>query len=84
MNSLKLRLIHTHDTEENWNAHPSFIPRAGELIVYDVDDNHSYERFKIGDGVTALKDLKFTIDAAIDALFEHDTDVIYLDGGRII
>ena len=30
----------------------NFIPRQGEIIVYDVDATHTYERFKIGDGVT--------------------------------
>lgn len=45
------RIIQKHDTEANWNKAVDFIPFAGELIVYDPDDNHPYPRFKFGDGV---------------------------------
>lgn len=83
MQSLNLRLIHTHDTESNWNALENFIPRAGEVIVYDVDKIFSYERFKIGDGKTKLKDLPFTVENVIESLFNIRNNIIYADGGRI-
>ena len=56
------RIIHKHDTEQNWNKATSFIPKQGELIIYDKDTTHSYERFKIGDGTTTVVNLPFTLD----------------------
>ena len=83
MNSLNLRIIHTHDTEENWNKCTTFIPRAGELIVYDVDENHTYERFKIGDGVKTITELSFTLDSTLESMLHIENNVIYADAGRI-
>ena len=57
------RIIHKHETEENWLKATSFIPRQGELIVYDIDENYSYERVKIGDGVQNVNNLPFVNDA---------------------
>lgn len=59
---LSSRIIHKHDLAENWEKATNFIPRQGELIVYDRDSNYTYERFKIGDGVTKVNDLSFTND----------------------
>lgn len=59
--TLKTRIIHKHDVELNWNKAINFIPKQGEIIVYDIDSNHSYERIKIGDGVTNVNNLPFVI-----------------------
>lgn len=32
---------------------------AGELIIYDIDENYSYKRLKIGDGETLINSLPF-------------------------
>lgn len=83
-NSLNTRIIHTHDTQENWNSCTSFIPKAGELIVYDIDGIFDYERFKIGDGINSVTDLPFTTDIVVKALFGVDVNnTISLDAGRI-
>lgn len=83
MSSLNLRIVHTHDTESNWNKHETFIPKAGEIIVYDIDEQHSNERFKIGDGVKTIKELPFTIDNIIESIFNIQNNTIYADAGRI-
>lgn len=57
--SIKSRIQHKHDTEANWNKAINFIPMQGEIIVYDIDENHDYERIKIGDGVNNINDLFF-------------------------
>lgn len=44
------RIIHKHDIETNWNKAVNFVPKQGEIIVYDIDATYPYERFKIGDG----------------------------------
>ena len=59
---LNSRIIHKHDTEVNWLKATNFIPKQGELIVYDIDDSHDYERFKIGDGVTNVAILPFVYE----------------------
>lgn len=56
---LKSRLLQKHDTEANWNKATNFIPKAGELIVYDVDDTYDYTRLKVGDGITIVSNLPF-------------------------
>lgn len=61
--NINTRIVHKHDTETNWNLATNFIPKQGEIIVYDIDDTHSYPRIKIGDGVTNVNDLPFAIDA---------------------
>ena len=53
------RIIHKHDIEENWDKATGFIPKQGEIIVYDIDDNYEYERIKIGDGETNVNNLPF-------------------------
>ena len=52
------RIINKHDTEENWSK-ANFIPKQGELIIYDKDDTHDIARFKIGDGTTNVNELLF-------------------------
>lgn len=56
-----VRIINKHDTEANWQKATGFTPKQGELIVYDVDTNYSYERIKIGDGVQNVNDLPFCV-----------------------
>lgn len=72
--TLKTRIIHTHDTEQNWLKTKNFVPMSGELIIYDPDEIYFYSRFKIGDGVSNVNDLPF-----IDGF--GDTGVI--DAGNI-
>ena len=62
-NQIKTRIIHKHDTEANWNLATNFIPKQGEIIVYDKDSTYNYERFKIGDGLTIVSSLPFANDA---------------------
>lgn len=53
------RIQHKHDTEANWLKATNFAPLAGEIIVYDKDDTHDYQRIKIGDGTTKINNLPF-------------------------
>jgi hypothetical protein len=60
------RLILKHDTEENWNkagaeakGDKAFIPKQGEIIIYDRDNAYFYERLKIGDGISPVDVLPF-------------------------
>ena len=63
--NINARIIHKHDTEANWNLATNFTPKQGEIIVYDVDATHAYERFKIGDGVTNVTSLPFVTSIGV-------------------
>jgi hypothetical protein len=74
--TLKTRVIQKHDTETNWNnGDKEFIPFKGEIIIYDIDDNYNYERFKLGDGITPAIDLPFYLEHEISNLLEKMDDL---------
>lgn len=62
---VKARIVHKHDTEANFELATGFIPKEGELIIYDPDSNYNYTRVKIGDGVTVVSALPFFTTAQI-------------------
>lgn len=76
--TLNTRIVQKHDTQANWDKAINFIPKIGEIIVYDADDNYPYARTKIGDGVTTVSNLPFTVpegatdDEIIDMMLEID------------
>ena len=67
--NLKARIVHKHDTEANWQKATGFIPKMGELIVYDIDSTYDYERFKIGDGVTNVNSIPFADAHKVDQTY---------------
>ena len=69
--TLNSRIILKHDIEVNWSNSTNFIPKIGEIIVYDPDENHAAARVKIGDGVKTVMELAFIDDAAKEALFKE-------------
>ena len=58
--NMNTRIQHKHDTEANWNKALNFIPKIGEIIIYDIDENYNYSRFKIGDGIRTINNLEFS------------------------
>ena len=73
---MKTRIVHKHDIEKHWNNASNFYPYQGEIIIYDIETGdgdlpegrtvpYTYERFKIGDGITAVTDLPFTLDVIL-------------------
>ena len=69
------RVIQKHDVEANWLKATNFIPMQGEIIVYDIDANYSYERLKIGDGVKNVNALSFVDDALRETILEQVNSV---------
>ena len=55
--TVKTRIFNKHDTTANWNARSTFIPKAGEIIIYT--DIH---KVKIGDGTSTISSLPFIDD----------------------
>lgn len=74
---LNARIVHKHDVEANWLKATSFIPKQGEIVVYDIDVNYTYERFKIGDGKTVVSSLPFADNALKTSL---ETQINAVDG----
>ena len=69
--NIKTRIQHKHDTEANWNKATGFIPKIGELIVYDADGTYSYPRFKVGDGITSVVNLAFANEQVLSTQAIH-------------
>ena len=72
--NIKSRIVNKHAIESDWLKATNFVPLQGELIIYDIeidaDGNtlvlpegrttpYTYERFKIGDGITNVNELPF-------------------------
>lgn len=69
------RIVLKHDVESNWQLATGFSPMAGEIIIYDIDENYSYERIKIGDGVQNVNALPFVDDVLRTELIEQINNV---------
>lgn len=76
---LNIRLINKHDIEADWLKAVNFVPKQAEIIVYDVDENHNYERFKIGDGISAVNDLPFEATRFVNKKAEGNSVHLTLD-----
>lgn len=70
--NINSRIIQKHDTETNWLKATNFIPKLGELIIYDIDATHDYARIKIGDGTTVVSSLPFYGTVSIKAWTTSD------------
>ena len=64
--NVNARIIFKHDTEANWNSATNFVPKKGELILYDPDTTYDYTRIKIGDGSLKVSALPFLFDRLHD------------------
>ena len=65
------RIVHKHAVEADWIKATNFIPLQGELIVYDADATHDYERIKMGDGETLVNNLPFIYEPVTEADIEE-------------
>lgn len=80
--NINVRVQLKHDVEANWDKATTFIPYAGEVIIYDKDSTHTEERIKIGDGSKTVVALPFwnyvTIDE-VDEICGADIQVVGAD-----
>ena len=60
--NINSRIQHKHDIEANWLKASNFIPKIGEIIIYDPDENYPFSRVKIGDGNTNVNNLPLITD----------------------
>lgn len=76
---IQTRTTQKHDTEENWLKAVNFIPKKGEIIIYDKDSNYDYNRIKIGDGDKTASQLPFVTDNYLKTDNLVGTDGIVID-----
>lgn len=84
--TINARIQLKHDTTENWNKATSFIPKAGEVIIYDDYEIKRYTveeygetiektvfipNIKIGTGNAYVQDLAFVDEETRNILLEH-------------
>ena len=72
--TIQTRVQNKHDIEANWLLATNFVPLAGEIIIYDVDNEHPKIRVKVGNGVNLLKDLPWALDEATLEKLIDDTN----------
>lgn len=83
---INTRIQSKHDTTENWNKASGFIPKAGEIIIYDdyeiktqpveiqgevVNETIWIPNIKVGTGNAYVQDLPFVDETVRDILLEH-------------
>ncbi len=75
---VKTRIQNKHEPQANWDKATSFVPLAGELIVYEPDGNYTHPRFKIGDGSTVIGSLPFlhTLKTAGDITVDSNSGTV--------
>ena len=75
------RIILKHDIEAHWNLATGFIPKKGEIVIYDADEFHAYNRVKIGDGVKPVSVNQDSYhDDALPFFLENKVQIITWEG----
>jgi hypothetical protein len=69
------RIVMKHDTEGNWRSAVNFIPKRGEIIIYEDDNNYSLVGMKVGDGINYVADLPF-IDSALQTYLMQQIELV--------
>ena len=84
--TINTRIQLKHDTTANWNRANSFVPKAGEIIIYDDYEikNYTVEEYgetvekttlipniKIGTGNAYVQDLPFVDEKTREMLLDH-------------
>ena len=80
---MNARLSLLHKTEAEWKKLSSWKPEAGEFVIYDPDENFSYARVKVGDGIRTLQELDYFIVSALTDVLSKVKYSEIIDAGRI-
>ena len=94
-NTIKTRIQLKCDTEANWNKSvlvseggvekttgTSFVPRKGEVIIYEADDTHPFSRLKVGDGETNVVKLPFIDSNSVNNFYLADGTSMFPGVGK--
>ena len=84
--TIEARIQLKHDTTAKWNSATGFIPKAGEVIIYDDYETETYTiqehgrpvqktktipNIKIGTGNAYVQDLPFVDEKTREMLLDH-------------
>lgn len=72
---IKENTIIKKDTLENWRKAKNFVPKQGEIIMYQEIPT----TFKLGDGVTKVNDLPFINSTS----YMVDKDILIIENNEI-
>lgn len=73
-----LKNIAFHGTAAEWANHADYVPKAGEIIVYDAATGEEEAKIKVGDGTTVVGELSFITDICARA------DLLKKKPGRLV
>lgn len=80
---LNSRIILKHDTVDNWGLAVNFIPRRGEIIIYEDNNNHSLVGIKVGDGVNYVANLPFITESITNEEIDTICGAIIVSGSEV-
>lgn len=95
-NTINTRIQLKSDTETNWNkavlvtdggekqSGTSFVPLAGEVIIYSTDDTHPFSRFKVGNGTTTVNNLPFSTGIQPDWNENNNNTLSYINNKPVL
>lgn len=70
-----IKAIPFHGTAAEWENN-NYIPKDGEIIIYDADEDYGYKRVKIGNGIDAVSALPFYEEAIFDIVDTKIADLV--------
>lgn len=85
-NIINSRIQLKNDTQANWDKATDFIPKKGEVVIYNADEKHTKPRSKVGDGFTPLNKLPFveiTGKAGQIVSFDENGNSIAVDAEKL-
>lgn len=81
--SLNARIVNKHDIAANWALATNFIPKLGEIIVYDADENNPEPRIKIGNNETNVVALPFLSESITNDEIDAICGTVILLGSEV-
>lgn len=68
---LNTRMQQKHGSQSDWEKATNFIPKQGEIIVYDADATCQFPRIKIGNASSTVGALEFLYEPVTTADIEE-------------
>lgn len=83
-NNEKYTFIQKNGSQADWDSLVNFVPKKGEIIIYNPDESHSYSRMKVGDGVHIPKDLPFVSGGSSGTIGALEHSLTFGAGGEYV
>lgn len=80
---LNSRIINKHDTVEHWGQAVNFIPKRGEIIIYEDNNNYSLVGMKVGDGINYVANLPFITESITNEEIDEICGATIVSGSEV-